>query len=100
MLGIITRVRAIGSGTQEISTAADDLSRRTEQQAASLEETAAALEEITATVRKTAEGATHASDVVAESTGDAGAGGEIVRRAIDAMGGIESPRSRSARSSA
>ena len=89
MLGIITRVRAIGSGTQEISTAADDLSRRTEQQAASLEETAAALEEITATVHKTAEGAAHASDVVTKSKSDAGAGGEIVRRAIDAVGGIE-----------
>ena len=89
MLGIITRVRAIGSGTQEISTAADDLSRRTEQQAASLEETAAALEEITTTVRKTAEGAAHASDVVAKSKGDAETGGEIVRRAIDAVGGIE-----------
>jgi methyl-accepting chemotaxis protein len=89
MLGIITRVRAMRSGTQEISTAADDLSRRTEQQAASLEETAAALEEITSTVRKTAEGAAHANDVVAKSKSDAGAGGEIVRRAIDAVGGIE-----------
>ncbi len=47
---------AIHSGTQEISTAADDLSRRTEQQAASLEQTAAALDEITATVKKSAEG--------------------------------------------
>jgi methyl-accepting chemotaxis protein len=89
MLGVITRMHAIGSGTQEISTAADDLSQRTEQQAASLEETAAALEEITTTVRKTAEGAAHASDVVAKSKGDAETGGEIVRRAIDAVGGIE-----------
>ena len=48
-------------------TAADDLSRRTEQQAASLEETAAALDEITATVKKTAEGAKHARDVVADA---------------------------------
>ena len=46
------------------STAADDLSRRTEQQAASLEETAAALNEITATVKKTAEGAAHANQIV------------------------------------
>ena len=51
----------------EISTASDDLSRRTEQQAASLEETAAALDEITATVKKTAEGARQARDVVSSA---------------------------------
>ena len=55
---------SIQAGTGEISHAAEDLSRRTEQQAASLEQTAAALDEITATVRKTAEGAIHARDVV------------------------------------
>ena len=44
MAGVTGRTGAIHSGSQEISTAADDLSHRTEQQAASLEETAAALE--------------------------------------------------------
>ncbi len=44
LLQVSDSMGAIHSGTQEISTAADDLSRRTEQQAASLEETAAALE--------------------------------------------------------
>ncbi|PSJ49289.1 methyl-accepting chemotaxis protein, partial [Pseudaminobacter soli (ex Li et al. 2025)] len=72
-----------------ISTAADDLSRRTEQQAASLEETAAALDQITATVKKTAEGASHARDVVSEAKGDAEASGAVVRQAIAAMGTIE-----------
>src|SRR6202034_569419 len=65
MVHVNSNTLAIRSGTQEISTAADDLSRRTEQQAASLEETAAALDEITATVRKTAEGASHAREIVA-----------------------------------
>jgi len=89
MLTIISNTEAIRSGTGEISAAADDLSRRTEQQAASLEETAAALDEITATVRKTAEGATHARDVVSSAKSDADKGGEVVRLAIAAMSGIE-----------
>ncbi|MGA0598916.1 methyl-accepting chemotaxis protein [Enterovirga sp. CN4-39] len=80
---------AIRTGTNEVSNAADDLSRRTEQQAASLEETAAALDEITATVRKTAEGAGHARDVVVSASGDAERSGSIVREAVAAMGEIE-----------
>ena len=89
MLHVSTNTSAIRSGTKEITTAADDLSRRTEQQAASLEETAAALDEITATVRKTAQGATHAREVVSTARTDAERGGAVVRQAIDAMTGIE-----------
>jgi methyl-accepting chemotaxis protein len=80
---------AMDSGTQEISTASNDLSRRTEQQASSLEETAAALDQITATVKKAAEGATHARTVVAGTKTDAEKSGEVVRKAVEAMGGIE-----------
>ena len=80
---------SIRTGTGEVSHAADDLSKRTEQQAASLEETAAALDQITATVRKTAEGANHAREVVASATGDAERSGVIVRDAVAAMGEIE-----------
>jgi methyl-accepting chemotaxis protein len=79
----------MGAGTQQIATASNDLSRRTEQQASSLEETAAALDEITATVRKAAEGATHARKVVADTKVDAEKSGEVVRKAVDAMGSIE-----------
>jgi methyl-accepting chemotaxis protein len=89
MLSITTSVNAIHAGTGEISSAADDLSRRTEQQAASLEETAAALDQITATVKKTAEGASHARDVVSEAKGNAETCGAVVRQAIAAMGTIE-----------
>ena len=77
------------SGAGEISQAADDLSRRTEQQAASLEETAAALDQITATVRKTAEGATHARTVVETARTDAEESALVVSRATTAMGEIE-----------
>ncbi|MGO9133168.1 MAG: methyl-accepting chemotaxis protein, partial [Methylovirgula sp.] len=89
MLGVASNTQAIRSGTKEISVAADDLSRRTEQQAASLEETAAALGEITGTVRKTAQGATHARQVVSMAKSDAAKGSDVVRQAINAMSGIE-----------
>jgi len=80
---------AMRSGAGEISQAADDLSRRTEQQAASLEETAAALDEITATVRKTAEGANHAREIVETARTDAERSASVVSRATAAMGEIE-----------
>ncbi len=87
--GVNLSVEAVHSGAQEITTAANDLSRRTEQQASSLEETAAALDEITTTVRKTAEGAKRAREVVSTAHADAERGREIVSKAVEAMGKIE-----------
>ncbi len=89
MAGIAGSSGGIRNGANEISQASDDLSRRTEQQAAGLEETAAALEEITATVSRTAQGATHARDVVAKATADADRSAEVVADAVAAMGEIE-----------
>ncbi len=89
-LGVVTRSsQQIRSGSGDIRQASDDLSQRTEQQAASLEETAAAMDEITATVRQTADGATQANRIVGEARGEAEESGQIVRRAVEAMGGIE-----------
>ena len=88
MRSVTGSAHAIHSGTQEISTASDDLSRRTEQQAASLEETAAALDEITATVKKSAEGASHARQVVAAADEDAKKSAVVVRQAVEAMDAI------------
>jgi methyl-accepting chemotaxis protein len=85
MRSVAGSANAIKTGTQGISSAADDLSRRTEQQAASLEETAAALEEITATVKKSAEGATRAREAVAAADDDAKKSSLIVRQAVGAM---------------
>ena len=79
----------IKTGSEEISTASDDLSRRTETQAANLEETAAAVAEITATVKKTAAGAIHARSVVNAAKDEADKSGEVVRKAVEAMQGIE-----------
>ena len=88
MRSVSARTDAINTGTHEIATASDDLSRRTEQQASSLEETAAALEEITATVKKSAEGAGHAREVVAAADDDAKRSAGVVREAVDAMDAI------------
>jgi len=86
---ISTNALAMQTGAGEISQAADDLSRRTEQQAATLEETAAALDQITATVRRTAEGAQRANVVVTDARNDAEVSGNVVAKAITAMGEIE-----------
>ncbi len=88
ILKIAGNTTAIQSGTQEIFAASDDLSRRTEQQAASLEETAAALNEITETVKKSAEGASHARAVVATADSDAKKSAVVVRQAVEAMEAI------------
>jgi methyl-accepting chemotaxis protein len=89
MEGVQAGTQGINTGAQEISTASDDLSRRSEQQASALEQTAAALHEIAATGRKTAEGAAQARGVVSHAKTDAEKSGEVVRKAIEAMGAIE-----------
>ena len=90
MQSIATNTQGVRSGAEEITQASDDLSRRTEQQAASLEETAAALDQITATVRRTAEVANEARDLVSTSKTDAERSGDVVRQTVGAMDGIES----------
>ena len=79
----------IKSGTGEISQAAADLSKRTEQQAASLEQSAAALDQITATVRRSADGAAQAREVMTSAKADAEHSGRIVQGAVEAMAAIE-----------
>lgn len=81
---------AMKGGSGEVAEAAGDLSRRTEQQAANLEETAAALDQVTATVKRTAEGATHAGTVVHQARAQATTSSEIVAQAVTAMRAIES----------
>lgn len=84
-----SNANAIDAGATEIRTAADGLARRTEQQAASVEETAAALEEITTTVKDTAHRAEEAGNLVENTRTGAEHSGQIVRKAVDAMTGIE-----------
>ncbi|TFF18050.1 PAS domain S-box protein [Jiella endophytica] len=79
----------ISVATEEIRVASDDLARRTEQQAASVEETSAALGELTDTVRASAARAEEAGTLVARTKSSAETSGEVVRRAVTAMGEIE-----------
>jgi len=81
-------VRGIRVNADAVAQASDDLSRRTEQQAATLEETASALGEITQTVKKAAESALHAREVVVGADGDAKKGAIVVKQAVEAMDGI------------
>jgi methyl-accepting chemotaxis protein len=86
---VVGRTAGLHAGGVEIAQASDGLSKRTEQQAASLEETAAALDQITATVKKTAEGALHARNVVSDATAETEKSGKVVKDAVGAMTGIE-----------
>ena len=90
LLAVGTNAQGIRTGSKEIAGAADELARRTEKQAASLEETAAALDGITVTVRKTAEGALHARQVVTTAKADAETSGTVAQDAVQAMKGIAS----------
>lgn len=85
---VVHNTESIRNETKEITAAADDLSRRTEKQAATLEETAAALDELTSSVKSAAEGASEASKISADAQSNAEEGGNVAKRAIEAMGEI------------
>ena len=89
MADIAKNASAVKGGAGEVAQAADDLSRRTEQQAATLEETAAALDQVTVTIRKSAQGASRANDVVETTKADTTASGDVMLQAMSAMGEIE-----------
>jgi methyl-accepting chemotaxis protein len=90
--GTIVQIRdsafRIGDSTAEIAQGNTDLSQRTEEQASSLEETASSMEEMTSTVRSSADNARQADQLAQGAREQAEKGGEIVARAIDAMGAI------------
>ena len=87
---IAAATREVTNASAEISTSSTDLSQRTEEQAASLEETSASMVEIAETVKKNAENAQHANASAASAREVANRGGEVVAKAVDAMGQIES----------
>jgi methyl-accepting chemotaxis protein len=81
--------REVTNASAEISTSTTDLSQRTEEQAASLEQTSASMEEISATVKKNAENAQSANQSATSAREVADRGGQIVAKAVEAMGHIE-----------
>ena len=86
---VVEGIRAMNTGTMEISSASNDLSRRTEEQAASLEETAAAISQTSERVSETAQAAKSAQSTIASTNTDAQTGAKTVSEAITAMERIE-----------
>ena len=75
----------ISRGTKEISDGNSNLSKRTEEQAASLEETASSMEEITSIVSNNAKHAAEANTLSMDMQETAHRGGDVVKRANNAM---------------
>ncbi|MEM1237820.1 MAG: methyl-accepting chemotaxis protein [Pseudomonadota bacterium] len=89
MRTVLQNAESIRGEAGEITNAADDLSKRTEHQAATLEETAAALDVLTTNLTTAAEEAERADTVVRRARDHAGSSGEVVAKAVQAMGQIE-----------
>ncbi|MBL4599742.1 MAG: nitrate- and nitrite sensing domain-containing protein [Rhizobiaceae bacterium] len=93
-LGLVSNnVDTILLDSGSMQSAVGDLSARTEQQAASLQEAAAALEEITETVQSSSKRAQDAQKIATSAKASTDVSGEVVAKAVDAMGRIESASS-------
>jgi methyl-accepting chemotaxis protein-1 (serine sensor receptor) len=79
---------SVRTSAGEISQGNEDLAQRTQQQASSLEETASTMEQMTASVKQNADNASQANQLAKGARGKAEAGGDVVRRTIEAMQGI------------
>ncbi|MGH1488076.1 MAG: PAS domain S-box protein [Acidimicrobiales bacterium] len=90
--GLVSQIRdstsSMSTSAKEVALANQDLSRRTEGQASSLEETAASMEEMTATVEQNADNARKASQLAVGAREQAEGGGDVVEKAVAAMGAI------------
>jgi methyl-accepting chemotaxis protein len=82
-------IESINTSSTEIRQAAADLSKRSEQQAAKLQSSTAAMSDITRKVSESASIAAGASKAMTETRVEAEQGGDVVRKAIEAMYGIQ-----------
>jgi len=82
-------VGSISSTSGEIRDAVTELSQRSEQQALGLANSSRSIEEITGLMREGSAHVTRANSAMIEARGEAEAGGDVVRRAIEAMNGID-----------
>ncbi len=85
---------SVSSGSQEISQGNTNLSQRTEEQAANLEETASSMEQMTATVKQNADNARQANQLASGAREQADKGGQVVGKAVSAMGEINAASKR------
>lgn len=82
-------VDSVKQGASEINAASEDLAHRNQTQAASLEETAAAMNQVTELVRQTSASASEAKESIDETHKEALNGGDVVKKAVNAMDSIE-----------
>lgn len=78
----------VTGNANELSSMSDEMSRRSEVQAATLEQSAAALEELSVSVQSASERAQDVDNKVVEGRRRAERGGEVMARALQAMGSI------------
>ncbi|NIZ08725.1 methyl-accepting chemotaxis protein [Pseudooceanicola sp. HF7] len=74
---------------EAISQSAEVVAKRSIESAASLEEAAAAIEELTSSTILAAKGAAEANKIATDATANAERSGDVVGRAVTAMGSIE-----------
>ncbi|WP_018937057.1 methyl-accepting chemotaxis protein, partial [Thioalkalivibrio sp. ALJ24] len=85
---ILEGANNVRSASSEIAQGNTDLSQRTEEQASSLEETASSMEEMTSTVKSNADNSKQANQLAIAARDKATEGGEVVSKAVGAMGEI------------
>ncbi len=93
MTTVVGGVASMSMAMEQIRSGTNDLASRTERQAATIEETAAAMQQVTGSMRENAEQLQVASVAVNRTRSDAETGGEVIGRAVTAMGAIESSSS-------
>ncbi|MBY6159978.1 HAMP domain-containing protein [Mameliella alba] len=79
---------AVTGNANELSSMSDEMSRRSEVQAATLEESAAALDQLSASVKTASDRASEVDAKVGEGRRRAEQGGDVMARALQAMGSI------------
>lgn len=84
----------VASASQQLASAAGELSSGAQEQASSLEETASSLEEITSTIQQNADNAQQANQLAGNSRRVAENGGEVVSKAVQGMGEINTASKR------
>lgn len=86
---VLLTINQIEQQTHQMADGTRDLAQRTENQAATLEETAAAIGQITTSVRSASKQAKEVENTVLITKSEAERGGDIVKRAVQAMREIE-----------
>jgi methyl-accepting chemotaxis protein len=82
---IIAASANVATGSEEMSSAAQQLSQGATEQSAAAEESTASMEEMTSSVQQNADNARQTEKIAAKGAEDAKAGGEAVRRTVQAM---------------